>query len=257
MIKKLLFLSFIIAGALITALACGGPETPPQTETPPVQTEMEPAPATLAHAGRLYDKWWGEIGQDVPSGDNPVWARQTTNTRSGAGTWRCKECHGWDYKGVSGVYSSGSHKTGFTGLLQASGKSREDLAKQLKGEIDSQHDFSAMTDLHVGHLVDFLKYGMIDDSKYIDYSTKKTIGADVAHGEELYTSTCVPCHGADGKTIDIEGAGIGAIANGNPWETLHKIRFGQPGTAMPAAVASGWSTEEAVDVLGYAQTLPE
>ena len=240
--------TLIVAVVILSACA--------QTAAP---TSSPPDPNTLAHAGRLYDKWWTEVGQDVPSGDNPVWSRQTTNTRSGADTWRCKECHGWDYKGVDGAYGSGSHKTGFPSLLQASEKPREDLIKQLKGEIDSQHNFSSLTDVHIGHLVDFLKWGMIDDSKYIDYSTKKAIGADVAHGEELYASACAACHGADGKTIDIDGAGVGAIAKGNPWETLHKIRFGQTGSnpPMPAGVANGWSTEDAADVLGYAQTLPE
>ncbi len=86
---------------------------------------------------------------------------------------------------------------------------------------------------------------------------KKVTGADIANGKALYESTCVSCHGTDGKTLVFDGAGIGAIANGNPVETLHKIRFGQPATGMPSAVASGWSTQDAVDVLGYSQTLPE
>jgi thiosulfate dehydrogenase len=49
---------------------------------------------------------------------------------------------------------------------------------------------------------------------------------------------------------------VGTLANGNPWEVLHKIRFGNPGTPMPSAVANGWSIQDVVDVLGYAQTLP-
>ncbi len=91
--------------------------------------------------------------------------------------------------------------------------------------------------------------------------TKKVIGDNMTHGEELYTDTCVACHGADGKQLNFgsetEPEYLGALANGNPWETLHKIRFGHPGTAMPSGVANGWSTQDAVDVLGYAQTLPE
>jgi thiosulfate dehydrogenase len=250
---------------VVLLIACAQTETPPEQtgmpvpgETPVPEMKVEPDPATLAHAGRLYDKWWSEAGQDAPSGDNPLWARQTTNTRSGGDTWRCKECHGWDYKGIDGAYGSGSHKTGFPGLMQASDKSQEDLTKQLKGEVDSQHDFSALADVHIGHLVDFLQWGMIDESKYIDYSTKKAIGADINSGKKLYDSTCTACHGSNGKMIDFgDGEGIGAIANSNPWETLHKIRFGHPGSSMPAAVNNGWSTEESVDVLGYSQMLPE
>jgi len=142
-----------------------------------------------------------------------------------------------------------------------SGKSRDELTRILKGGVDSAHDFSAMTDLHVGHLVDFLKYGMIDDSKYIDYSTKKAIGADIDNGKRLFDTTCAACHGADGKMLNFgseqEPEYVGDIVKGDPWEGQHKIRFGQPGTAMPSAVNNGWSIEDAVDVLGYAQTLPE
>ena len=50
---------------------------------------------------------------------------------------------------------------------------------------------------------------------------------------------------------------VGTLANDNPWETLHKIRFGHPGTPMPRTLELGWSTQDAVDVLGYTQTLPE
>jgi hypothetical protein len=64
-------------------------------------------------------------------------------------------------------------------------------------------------------------------------------------------------HGEEGKMIDFGGDYLGSIANDNPWEFLHKVRFGQPRTPMPAGRDSGWSTQDAVDVLAYSQTLPE
>ena len=54
-----------------------------------------------------------------------------------------------------------------------------------------------------------------------------------------------------------DGEGVKGVASDNPWETLHKIRSGQSGTQMFAGVANGWSIADSVDVLGYAQTLPE
>ena len=48
---------------------------------------------------------------------------------------------------------------------------------------------------------------------------------------------------------------VGTLANGNPWETLHKSRFGHSGSAMPSTIDLGWSVQDAVDVLAYAQTL--
>jgi thiosulfate dehydrogenase len=49
---------------------------------------------------------------------------------------------------------------------------------------------------------------------------------------------------------------VGTLAADNPWEFIHKVRVGQPGVAMPAAVDSGWSSQDLVDLLSYAQTLP-
>jgi mono/diheme cytochrome c family protein len=71
----------------------------------------------LSGGGILYDMWWAVTGADEPTGDHPLWATQNTNTRTGPDTWRCKECHGWDYRGADGAYGSGSHFTGFVGVL--------------------------------------------------------------------------------------------------------------------------------------------
>jgi len=47
---------------------------------------------------------------------------------------------------------------------------------------------------------------------------------------------------------------VGTLAVENPWEGLHKIRNGQPGSPMPAW--RGFDIQHAVDVLTYSQTLP-
>ncbi|MDP2743988.1 MAG: c-type cytochrome [Dehalococcoidia bacterium] len=218
------------------------------------------SPASIANGGQIYDKWWKVVqGAAEPKDNQALWALQTTNTRKGADTWRCKECHGWDYKGKDGAYAKGSHLTGFPGVYDASlNKTKAQLLDALKGKADSRHNFASLLgEAGLNDLATFLKEGVIDETKYIDLSTKKPIGANVAHGKELYSSTCVACHGADGKQILFDGKdSLGFLANDNPWETLHKIRFGQPGAPMPAGVVTGWSIQDAVDVLGHAQTLP-
>ncbi|MBF8268140.1 MAG: hypothetical protein HW388_1648 [Dehalococcoidia bacterium] len=86
-------------------------------------------PATaesIAKGGRLYDKWVKEAGVTQPGGDQTLWALQTSNVRTGVDTYRCKECHGWDYKGIGGAYSKGSHKTGFPGVIKASATMSKD-----------------------------------------------------------------------------------------------------------------------------------
>lgn len=214
---------------------------------------------SASRGGRLYDNWWKEAGIEAPSGDHPLWATQTTNTRTGTDTWRCKECHGWDYKGADGAYGSGSHFTGFPGLDGAASKTFDELVAILSGSVNPDHDFSTIGDDAIADLVTFLQTGLVDFSSGIDAETKSAIGADSAHGEDLFAA-CAACHGVDGRMLnfgsDEEPEYIGTLALDNPWEFLHKVRAGQPGTAMPAAMDGGWSMEDFLDLLAFAQTLP-
>ena len=231
-------------------------------QTIPVEAEMTTDADVVTLGGRLYDKWWKELGLDEPSEDNPVWARQDSNTRSGSDTWRCKECHGWDYKGAAGAYSSGSHFTGFPGIFAAQEKSEGEILAQLTGEVDVDHDYSAMGEDALSNLVNFIKEGLVDVSPLIDPETKAAVGGDLSHGEELYSATCVVCHGEDGRTLNFGGDDepeyVGTIALDNPWEFIHKVRAGQPGSVppMPASIIAGWSLDDLLDLLAYAQTLP-
>lgn len=214
-----------------------------------------PDATTLATGGQLYDKWWKVAdGASEPTTDQALMSTQTTNTRTGADSWRCKECHGWDYQGVDGAYGSGSHMSGFSGVYDAVSLGVEEIKAILSGGSNADHDFSGVIDDDsLTTLAEFISDGgVIDISVHIDLETKEVIDGDSANGKILYDATCTVCHGSDGAAI---GEALGELANGNPWETLHKIRFGQPASAMPSAVDSGWTLKEALDVLAYAQTL--
>jgi mono/diheme cytochrome c family protein len=215
----------------------------------------------VSRGGLLYDKWWKVTGDEEPTTDQPLWATQTTNARSGDDSWRCKECHGWDYQGVDGAYGSGSHLTGFPGVLAAQGKTAEELATALQGGVNADHDFSSVLDeASINDLVTFLQEGAFDQSVYVDYDTKAAKNADVTQGDSRFAGLCASCHGADGTALNWGNAEepeyVGTLANDNPWEFLHKARFGHPGTAMPSTVDIGWNVQDAADVLAYAQTLP-
>ena len=217
-------------------------------------------PNLLVIGGKLYDKWY-TVAADAtePTEDHALWATQSTNTRSGKDTWRCKECHAWDYMGSEGAYSSSSsHYTGFTGLLDASSLSVAEVLDILNGVSNADHDFSTvMADDDLAALADFIAAGgIVDVSDYIN-SDKSINGADIDNGQTLYDDSCAVCHGSDGLSLDFGGGdGVGTLANDNPQETLHKIRFGHPGSAMPSGVANGWTLQESIDVLAYSQTLP-
>ena len=265
---------FIVVPALIIA-ACAAPTvtqtvtvttttspiTTPTTTTPSLPTKADPA--SIARGGAIYDKWWEVVeGAIEPIEDHPLWSLQSTNTRSGSDTWRCKECHGWDYRGKDGAYASGSHYTGFPGVYNAgTTNTKAQLLEILKGNNDFQCDFTFLGDDALLDLVNFLSEGLIYQPLYIDYATKKVIGAHLEYGRELFLGSChMHCHGMYGQRMNFgspeEPEYVGTLANSNPWEVLHKIRFGNPGTPMPSAVANGWSIQDVVDVLGYAQTLP-
>ena len=93
-------------------------------------------------------------------------------------------------------------------------------------------------------------------SDYIN-SDKSVSGGDSDNGQTLYNSVCALCHGSDGPSLDFGGGeGVGGLANDNPQETLHKIRFGHPRSAMPSSIGNGWSFQDAIDVLANSQTLP-
>lgn len=223
-----------------------------------------PPPTSIAAGGKLYDKWWKAVpGVKEPAGDHPLWATQTTNKRKGLDTWRCKECHGWDYLGKDGVYGSGSHKTGFPGVMTAQAKSVDQLKAALKGSTNPKHDFSsALDDAALTNLAIFLKHGLVDLKPVIDGKAKKPLRADAAHGKQL-AAGCAMCHGPEGKKLNFgkpdQPEYVGTIAKDNPWEFLHKVRMGQPGSnpAMPSGVEMGWTLQDVLDILAYSQTLPE
>jgi thiosulfate dehydrogenase len=216
----------------------------------------------VVRGAMLYDNWYAVLGAAPPAGNMPIWSRQTINTRSGADTWRCVTCHGWDYQGKDGAYRTGSNATGFPGVYAAAQQlSEAEIAAQIKGQKDPEHDFSTyMDDAAINDLAKFIKSALIDDGEYIDPQALAVIGGDAGQGKKLYADRCASCHGADGATLKFRFEGrdatLGTIAVIDPWRFLHKTRFGTPGTEMVIGATLGWTEQEGRDVLLYAQSLP-
>ena len=259
--KRIFPLFVIVLGLMLVVAACGGQTTEAPvivTDAPVVATE---APVVLSgnpiRGGLLYDEWFKVLDVDAPEGDQPLWAAQTTNTRSGKDSWRCKECHGWDYKGVDGAYGKGSHMTGFVGVLQVAGTDANEILAALK---TGDHDFSTyMDDQALTDIALFLSENMLDSAAFI--TDKAAVGGDAASGETIYGENCVDCHGPQGVSMNFgDESGpeyYGTIATDNPWEFVHKARFGQPGVAdMPSLVDVGLTDQGYIDLLAFAQTLP-
>jgi thiosulfate dehydrogenase len=238
----------------------------------------ERAIAEVIDGGRLYDKWWIETaGGEEPKEDHPLWKLQTTNKRKGSATWRCKECHGWDYMGKDGVYGSGSHKTGFPGILSVRNKSIEEIESILRGSTNPDHNFTTVLDYDsISRLAVFIKKGLIDLRSRIDYETKRPVMADAENGKKLFNDKCIKCHNEKGNELNFGSEDkkeyIGTIANDNPWELVHKVRFGEPGEIMPSlrtklklsdqekrmpsGIETGYIISDVMDILEYSRSLP-
>jgi len=244
--------------------------------TPAAADELE---QTIA-GGRLYDKWWVDTRRTPPETTHPSYKE---GKQSGNSTWRCKECHGWDYRGKEGAYEKGSHYSGIKGIRASAGQSVEQIVKVL---VNSQHGYSehlGIDDLNA--VARFVSQGQIDMKKYISYDTKEVKG-DAKAGGQHFKKHCQDCHGKVGDSMNLaheksKREYVGTIASKNPWETLHKIRFGHPGAVMDMrkthnsmsgrqhhrAMRKMWenmppmlgvlSEQDQINLLAYLQTLPK
>jgi mono/diheme cytochrome c family protein len=102
-----------------------------------------------------------------------------------------------------------------------------------------------LSDRQIWDVVKFFKYEIFDVKQLYDctltgaYPTAtvtfsnlgKTGSADT--GNIYYTANCVTCHGADGKTMVVDGAfSVGSHVRAKPNEDVHRIKFGVVGKAM-------------------------
>ncbi len=226
-------------------------------------TAANPAGYVLADAmrgGLLYDKWWIVNGATEPTGDHPLYPE--VGIKTGPTTFRCKECHGWDYKGRDGAYSTGTHFTDILGIENTTLNSREifNLLKADPNDVPNGHNMSAygLSDTDLWDLVKFSLEGVIQTDDFIDGSNLFT--GNALFGSFTYSDTCQACHGEDGKAINFGDAQnpqfVGTIAVNNPWELMHKLRYSHPGSSMLSTERLYWSISKATDIGAHAQTLP-
>jgi thiosulfate dehydrogenase len=142
-----------------------------------------------------------------------------------------------------------------------------------------------LSDADLWDLVKFSLDGVIDTRQYVGRCSTTSQPCDVSgdcpggetceparfigsdlFGSIWYSEACASCHdpsdgiGGVGTGInfgsDTNPQYVGTIAVENPWEFLHKIRFGHPGSPMPSMDLLGYSAQSAADLGAYAATLP-
>lgn len=214
----------------------------------------------ISFGGRIYDKWYAALNSPLlPTKTHSAYPKE--GKFPGTESWRCKECHGWDYKGKDGAYGTGSHFSGAPGLRKLEGSDPDKIPQILS---DKTHGFTKkqIPEFGMKAVALFLTKGQHETDRYIDSKTGKVEG-DTERGKLIYQNICAACHGFNGKAINFaegeegeEGDAefVGTIANVNPWETLHKILNGQPGQPMPALRLMPF--EDVINVLAYSQQLP-
>ncbi|MBF0268911.1 MAG: c-type cytochrome [Alphaproteobacteria bacterium] len=202
--------------------------------------------SAMARGGKLYDNWFKELKQSRPEETHPAYPASGKYPKQ---SWRCKECHGWDFKGKDGVYGKNDHATGIKGVAGMAGKDPKAIAAAV---MDAKHAYAGKLGAQdAADLGLFISKGLPDLNKYVDAAGKPK--GNAAKGEVYFNTLCAGCHGVDGKKVST-GAAVGALKT-DPWQLLHKSLNGQPAEAMPALR----SLDPAVsaDILAHAQSLPE
>ncbi len=205
---------------------------------------------TIARGAKLYDSWYSVIKVEKPKKTHPSWPASNTK-KKGATTWRCKSCHGWDYRGADGAYANGSYKTGIKGIRGMAGTDNATIKAVLK---DDTHKLAGkMDEANFDDLATFVSAGQVDMSKYINYEAKSVKSGDAAHGKNYFNTLCIQCHGPEGKMPKDMPKPLAKLIMDNPWEVAHKILSGQPAERMPALRAL--DRQIIVDIMAHLATL--
>lgn len=205
--------------------------------------------ADITEGGRLYDNWFG-VRENIkkPNTVHPKYPKEGKASNKPLNTWRCKECHGWDYKGKDGAYSSGSHFTGIKGLTHLQDQPIVDIKKKL--EANHVEFNSVLTVEDRNKITLFLSKGIFDMKKDIDPKTKIVKQGNPINGKSYFQTLCAQCHGQTGVEAE-DMPDLRKLSLKNPWESLHKILNGQPGKEMPALGAL--DKQISIDILAYLQ----
>ena len=206
--------------------------------------------ASIANGGRLYDDWQVHTGGQRQALAHPAYPQKAYYASASAETWRCKECHGWDYKGNLGQYAKGNHATGIKGVRALVGTEPQRTVAILRSNTHLYGAVLKHRDLQ--DLANFVSYGQIEMDTLIDARTGLSRG-DAARGATHYSSMCAGCHGQEGHFVAKRH--VGKVSRDDPWHSMHNMLNGHPDDSMPAL--RELDPKVISDILAYIQTLPE
>ena len=193
---------------------------------------------SIVRGGRLYDNWSSETKERPPNEPHPALGAKRGGV-SAADSWRCRECHGSDYKGNHGM----------VGIRGRQGTAPAAILAVLK---DATHRYEGlMRERDLADIASFVSTGQIDMQAAIESGRRLKTG--VISSEKTYGTICASCHGLDGRRLRTLQP-LGDVARRRPYEALHVLFNGHPGGEMPALRALG--ADAAARILVFLQTLP-
>lgn len=207
----------------------------------------EPA-AAIARGGRLYGDWIKETGRSAPREVHPAWTGPAP--ASPGDTWRCRDCHGWDYQGKDGPAARVSPVPA-GGMALREGAPPAAIMAILT---DDTHRYGGkLTIRDLSDLAAFVSQGQFRMGWAIDPDKASFHGRGEGYGDH-YQTLCASCHGATGTAVRTMSP-LGRMVRENPWRALHNVLNGHAGESMPPMRV--FPPDMAAAILAYVEnTLP-
>jgi mono/diheme cytochrome c family protein len=206
--------------------------------------------AAIVRGGRLYANWYKEKGREAPAGLHPAFPADKTEGMPLQNSWRCVECHGWDYRGRDGVTAETGRNLGIKGISGMTGADPRAIVAILR---DQTHRYGGLlSERDVLDLANFVSRGQVDMARFVDRDSRRIKG-DAVKAEPYYQTICATCHGREGRQVRTMPP-LGRMAVDDPWHAVHSVFNGHPGDAMPPLRAM--PEDIIAGVLAFAQTLP-
>ena len=250
--RKIISLGMIILGLVLAGFSFNLSAKPAQ-DTPPPDPER---------GGRLYVSWDLVTNFSGIEARHPLWGNSNTPQIPDRITWRCVNCHAWDYRGSEGrlPYPGMQRGQDNPSLLPLTSSPAEEILAWLDGTNNPDHNFSNyLSDQDLRDISAFISNALVNPD-LIATTENNEVQGTISVGNDVYREYCQSCHGAEGEKINFGSTTVpsfmGDLAWANPWRIAHEVHFGHISSSVPSASTLGISFSQQIDLLAYLQTMP-